>query len=213
MTIFILGTPEETAKALDDKALDKMIKALAQTLCNAQCELTVFYGGYAMDWKNKPPLGGKDINSEWSQWARECRANYLALVKYAKVCCEEWRHRFHCTCHVFADDDGMFKCGHKNFHKHHDAIQWCAENVPDLPLFQPGLSDELTVSWTPKELSMLPMPFPLVMPEKYKENIFDNGAQSNIVWATTQSYRNYYSAKLKEPIWTRREKPEWLGDL
>lgn len=222
MTIFILGTPEETAKALDDKALGKMVSACAQVLCNAQCELTLFDGGYSMDWKNKPPLGGKDINSEWSKWARECRANYLELVEYASACCVEYIYRTLEWPNVIAKE-----------HKHQAVITWCADNVPDLPLFQPGLSAELTVSWTLNELSKLPMPFPLVMPDKYK---FIQNSEPELI----ESYRAYYKAKLRKRLekcsstfgtpneisggckeknnqveikWTRRQKSEWLGDL
>jgi hypothetical protein len=233
--IFILGTPEETAQALDDKTLGEMIAACAQTLCNAQCEITLFDGGYSLDWKNKPPLGGKDINNELSQWARECRANYLELVKYAIACCVEYYYRL-----------DSFDSHYSNlpkevaFHnKYKDVIAWCADNVPSLP---DGEKEFLSLMggamWREKVT-----PMPLVMPDKYQKLAHynpDNWNTSEHIDNVIYAYRNYYRAKVWKKLekcnsifespneisggckennneveikWTRRTKPQWLGDL
>lgn len=266
MTIFILGTPEETAKALDDNSLGKMISACAQTLSNIH---------YLVDKLNNKPwlfiesvaplLMPKHDHDLWSLWGKKCLANYNVLLEYAKASCKEWEYRF-------SDPRELRKApATRNVaeHKHHDVIEWCEQNKPDLPMFKPD-SEELTLTYTPEELVKQTTPFPLVMPEKYKiyfiryaAGAIENFALTDLKepWETIpadaqanvcESYRNLYRAKLaktgrklkckecdgkghvecgssagtwvspcdceegyikQSPKFTRREKPEWLGDL
>jgi hypothetical protein len=218
--IFILGTPEETAQALDDKALGEMIKAIAQALCNVHW--FVWNSGQNI------PLQANGMDSEWSQWSRECRANYLELVKYAIACCVEYYYRL-----------DSFDSHYSNlpkevaFHnKYKDVIAWCADNVPDLPT--EFVEDGVKFS----RKSWFTTPFPLVMPEKYIQAPYPDHGEGVIF-----SYKTYYKALLEkdkkrktakpcwkhdcciyakrgycimqnlEPTWTRRTKPSWLGDL
>lgn len=212
--------PEE----LDDKTLGEMISACAQTLCNAQCEITLFDGGYSLDWKNKPPLGGKDINNEWSQWARECRANYDQLVKMGLACCREYMWRFsdfEWEDVIIDKDDDFYEysiivsTNELKEHKLQSVIEFARDNAPSLPVEVKEYSDILK-----RECYMpMPTPMPLVMPDKYKVyklrefgagtvitqdylnkvfSEFNNSDFKDSYADVIESYRNYYKARLRK---------------
>lgn len=228
--IYILHSdPSECAKLLDDKALGKMISAIAQVLCNVHYMQLISSGLENIE-KNKvaPMLWSDYRKCKWSHWASECLANYNALLAYAQACCDEYKYRNW--------DDYTRAPRDQKKHKHHDVIRWCELNWPALPrsstyeLFDPECKLGETT------------PFPLVMPEKYKE-IAQNVIQEDFtsLGYIESSYRTYYKAKLREmarericcadkqtemccicaptgyitqaPTFTRREIPSWLGDL
>lgn len=85
--IYILDEEiKKCAQYLDDRALKRMIKDIAQTLCNAH-----YYG----EDKDKPPLefSNKKSIAEWVTWIEDSRANYLRLVELGLACCDESYHR------------------------------------------------------------------------------------------------------------------------
>ncbi len=141
MTIYILGTPEETAQALDDKSLDKMIKSIAHALCNI-CYWSARYGQYtpyerSSYYKDDVPLKpkGGDI-FKWSDWARECRANYLELVTLGLVCCTEYAIRFTPDKDISAYA-ALTKC---KSHKLYSVIEWAAHNCDAKEIYSSGLT-------------------------------------------------------------------------
>jgi len=189
MTIYILDNDhKKIAEYLDDKSLDKMIKNIAQVLCDVHLFKSFFHS--------------KEIKDKWSRWARECKANYLYLVELGFTLYSE----------------SVFRFGLKKINANRrDVIRWCYENVPDLPkrCFSCGDDSESHMCqkcWNDKR----PNSFPLVMPKKYIVDGFDPNdfdKEGNGQSLTIQSYRNYYRAnKLKQNIqkWTRRQKPDWL---
>lgn len=123
--IYILSNdPSECAKLLDDKSLGKMISACAMLFCNVH---SLFIH----------PFKAVDKDGQWTAWTKSCLANYNILLAYAKACCEEWLHRFnHCVCgndetvciyHTLHEEQVLCR------HEHHDVIEWCEQNKPDLP--------------------------------------------------------------------------------
>lgn len=211
MTTLILdNSPEEIAKALDDKSLDKMIKSIAQTLCCAHyeyhSEVEMFSFHIIKNGEDVPqtPLNiRKDIMLKllpWSQWARECVANYKWLNKLGQSLLMQWVYRHPDT--RIPVRDFILKYKNKNFqHKLQSVIYWLNDNVPELPDHPYGshLNNEVT-------------DFPLVIPEKFKI-VLDT---STVIphYDIIESYRNYYNHLLSkykaDPVWTRREKPEWI---
>lgn len=216
MTIYILGTPEETAQALDDKSLKKMIKSIACVLCNAW-HVTKSNSALSDSVKYEKieiPIRCteyKDFDdaTQWRYWARDCRANYFYFVELGLVCCEEWRKRY------------------DKLNRYQSIIEWTKDNVPNLPHHY---ADDLT----------LKSPFPYLMPKKYILQAINSVAPFRIaiqqdyeVSPAINAYRNYYTAKIKHykiiededdrgkfmrtiqvkalPVWTGREKPEWLA--
>jgi len=189
--IYILGTPQETAQALDDKSLDRMIKDIAQVLCNVHwLDHAIRYSPNLERFEkleNSVPLKEKSLNTcSWSQWAKDCEANYLYLVELGLELMVE---------HVYP------RClGPTN--KYMEAILWAKGNVPVL---------------TGDEYMTCPLYFPLVMPKKYYRCNCDEKGYFRCDWGseqinTIESYRNYYRSKLKgSEVWTRREKPDWLN--
>lgn len=227
MTIYILSQDHaETARWLDDRSLDKMIKDIAQVLCNVHWyifipDLDVISAGKIppnlFQVSNIPlRFGMTQSISRWSQWARGCRENYFWLVALACVCLQEYKYRKQPT--------GI--CGQAliyGIHEYQEAIIWVRHNVPYLTervkikqYIGAGYFGEIATDITP----------PVVMPRKYHAltpyskpedcGSSDGGLEIDVF----ESYRNYYQARLnrKEPfmqfkkkaVWTRREKPEWL---
>lgn len=91
MTIYILDNdPVKCAQSLDDKSLNKMIKDIAQVLCNVHRKIE--FDKHYM-YVTNIPLKPTDWDSKWSQWARECRANYLYLVDLLETCLGEYSFR------------------------------------------------------------------------------------------------------------------------
>lgn len=228
MTIYILDKdPKLCAQMLDDKSLDKMIKSIAQVLCNAHYidvdhRIKDFYknpsksGGHlygekgAITMENKfeesIPLS-ESKNCEWSEWAYKCKANYLWLVELGLNCIKEYNLRFSLNMHMLQQ---ARHCKHP--------IEWARDNVPDLP---PVVKYE-NGNQTRYILNRDHTPLPLVMPKKY----FKSYPYSLI--HIVESYRNWYQAKMKklsncecseckgmlalhDPQWTNQSRPEWLN--
>lgn len=204
---------------LDDKTLDKQIKAIAQVLCNVH---------HMKDTKDIPIQLHKTVKTnDVLNWLLECLANYLKLIDIGLACCDEWCYRnspdaefVHggTELHLHRIDSGGFKR-----HKLEHIIKWARDNVPDLPNnLQTKVAEKDGVSWLYNEQQTTP--FPLVMPDEYhiynmnsvykiKDECLDleSRKDNNLQVNTVESYRNYYQAKLpKDAQWTRREKPNWL---
>jgi hypothetical protein len=171
---------------------------------------------------------------EWINWVRTCLPNYNALLAYARACCDEWIFRFneqatylHGSIEAQQERVVIMQGLTVEKHKYHDVIEWCSENKPDLPrleVVRPG--EDINGNL-----------FPIVMPEKYivyskcdKKSHFDCASYDNHQPDIIESYRNYYRSKFRKRCpkcnglgndchvdvvrkYTRREKPEWLGDL
>ena len=186
---------------IDDKTLKKQIKAIAQVLCNVhhlenECSKKID--------DNIPLSRSKNYKNilKWSQWARECVANYNKLVEMGLASCAEndYRHKL------------KLKIEYKP-HKMFSVILWARDNVPNLIILD---------KWGTVTLNGRPTPFPLVTPKKFRFRCPCGNCD-------IRSYRNYYRHKLQQKIkklypnlkekvyprlagieWTRREKPEWL---
>lgn len=247
--------PEE----LDDKALGKMISAIAQTLCSVHWHIVINAPQHASDeeliaWgRQRETLAGfftqlKIANAsipyspdEWTSWARSCRANYTRLLEYGMACCREYIYR-NSGIENFSGLKPIIANVPYKKHKHHDVIAWLGDNVPDL-------NDWGTFAENGERISLQePALFPLVMPDKFKrltsynpDNWHPPEHIDNIIYA----YRNYYAHLLQKaarkkckncagipcvadhyckdcgcdgyitqaPVWSRREKPSFLGDL
>ncbi len=178
MTIYILDhEPKKTAEYLDDKSLDKIIKDIAQILCNVHYETSL-----TVDFENAPTFP-KDFakNSKWSQWARGCKANYFYLVQLGYAIGKELIHR---------------DLAKKNNYANRMLIDWAANNVPDLPLI--GIYESNTQKHY--MLNGLHAPFPLVMPKKYQIGLIYKDNE-----VTIKSYRAYYKVKLNQKMnWYKR---------
>jgi hypothetical protein len=210
-----------SAQYLDDLSLYRIIEDIAQVLCNvhAWCEFHKTEGKALKD--KKIPLMPKDADNKWSQWTRECRANYNWMVEYGLESSNEFTWRKHSS-----------QMLEPEFHKSHSVIQWARDNIPDLPINH-KYEDQCT--FEDNEPTLLP----LVMPKRY-HNFRSKYCSGSLIIDT---YRNYYHKKLKnkkckencengkitkEGIfgyftckvcnghgymrqkWTRRQKPEWL---
>lgn len=196
MTIYILGTPRETARSLDDESLNRMIKEIAQVLSNVHDY--VLSPNY---WTSADgALSPKNINSKWSCWARECVANYNYLVELGSRCCLEHINR------TYKYGDEKIKT-----HKMQSIIEWVQDNVPNLPT-QFFIRDELGGDRIQGGLlGNEHTSIPLVMPKKYINYETIEIIEDNIFVNAINSYRNYYKSKLKpDATWTRREKPAWI---
>lgn len=199
MTIYILHEdPKLCAEILDDKSLGKMIKDIAQALCNVHHlesdyinDIDYFDDNipleYSLHATKKRPL------TDWSDWPRKCKANYLRLVALGSACAKELIHRF---------ENIKVPC-----QKYRRVITWALDNIPDLPLaVKYGNGNE-----TRYVLNGDCTPVPLVMPKKY---ICGDGSRFNT--SIEQSYRNWYQSKLRQKpgcftTWTNRTQPEWLN--
>jgi hypothetical protein len=234
MTICILGTPEETAQALTDKWIEKMIKDIAQVLCNAHHLQSDYINDpdyfddniplpYSLHAIKKMPL------TDWTDWTRECVANYEYLAKLGYFCDYEYFFRF----------DKLSK-----FNK---IIHWARDNVPDSLYGNINVdcrycdNYDLGIFGNACDTHALGIlsPFPLLMPSKYykyKEVIVIKPKEGEQITITNEmikeairntdlkellkidhikSYRNYYQATLIKtkipPAWTRRQQPYWLN--
>jgi hypothetical protein len=232
MTIYPLRPGE-----LDDKTLDKQIKAIAQVLCNVHYlrmrmnnETYLFIEAY------KILMLPKRHHDLFSLWAKECLANYNELANTGLACCNEyvWRFSdFEWEDRIKKDQEGNYLYEYSQIvgtnelkeHELQPVIKWAMNNVPDLPRriavlglwkAMPDLKDGEVVPFEEPETTEEPTPFPVVMPKKYFSGMFDY-KDEEIKHDVIQSYRNYYRAKLKKlknaPTWTGRQMPEWLEDL
>lgn len=227
MTIFILSeNHQETAQFLDDKSLDKMIRDIAQVLCNVHWldennDVDTYNYPNGIKWPVEW-ASSADCRCRWTQWARRCKANYLYLVELGLCCCNEQFYR-----------------GNRKFHKFSRAISWARDNVPSLKsctnkekLCTPECR-ESSCLWDREHTSV-----PLIMPIKYmklwyRDSFYheDDDIKEN---ALINSYRAYYQAKIeqrynKRPClgtphifatvcihciwdswWTNRQKPEFI---
>jgi hypothetical protein len=239
MIIWNFGMPEETAQALADNDLEKQIKAIAQTLCNVHFILP---DKIDFDRKSHEELVPLKINAEnykkyfkWTQWASECRANYLKLVDMGLACCEEYTFRLS---DGYQKDGEWFCNGKVRYHKLDNVMRWCKKNVPDLPhcLKHPHGSDCFLQECTEYIGFLEPTPFPLLMPLEYRIFSIEHALEINCEF-TAESYRKYYRSKLMQKLekcnsifeseneisggckennnlveikWTRRNKPSWV---
>lgn len=219
--------PTKNAQCLDDIALDKQIRAIAQTLCNAHYKF--HFNSKKPRMEIVPPLK-PIIEQEYSGWAITCRSNYLQLVDMGLKYCEE----FHYRSLPYPD-----KSWEKKWPELAIVICWARDNVPQLP--DNYKKDTVTVEINGVKQRVLSptlkqeqTPFPLVMPEEYivyKPRMYPSKNAHTEVHIIG-SYRNYYRAKLQKieengcpcqrclciddskckiPTFTRRKKPEWLN--
>lgn len=217
MTIYILDNDHKlNAQYLDDKSLNKMIKDIAQVLCNVHWKhqrATYRYQKYNI------PLNVKENKTwnVWTGWTIQARANYLWLEDLGEQCLKESFYR-----HAKTQADGTrFIAPHKLEH----IIRWARDNIPDLPRASEGYRRHNNENFI--------TPLPLVMHKKYREyaetyDPTDNTREDLIIPA----YRNYYQVKLTQtqcfkhdaciytkqnkclqtqPSWTNRQKPDWLN--
>lgn len=225
MTIFILSNdPRETSTYLDDITLDKVIRNVAQVLCDVHhydrepytphcakvCGDCVHSECILRRFVPMPYKETKDL-FKWVIWAIECKANYLYLVELLDSCLSEHNFRFN------KDEDNVFK-KHIFFKKFNKLFLWTRDNIPDLPEGDIVLDSSISTLSRPKSLA-------LIMPKKYQRLLPDQNP--------IEFYRNFYQAKLKQfhnfclvgctdrvknmPFqkcprikWTNRKKPEWV---
>lgn len=210
MTIYILDNdPKKIAEYLDDKSLDKMIKDIAQVLCNVHCsfiaENNKEYKPDIMqlidvfklkDYFIKNPL---KLYDKWTQWARECVANYKYLVNLGYALCDEWQLR--CT----------YKYGESKHHKLRQVLAWALLFEPILPA-----GEMLCTADMPSSNSIdIMTPFPLVMPKSYiKEAEVANPEKWGHIDNCMYAYRVYYQANLKKTLLKelQKEKKKWTGE-
>ncbi len=223
--IYILDNdPKLCAEMLYDKSLEKMIKDVAQVLCNVH-HITFSAGDRSIT--NTDHLEGRTILCKeklfaWVKWGCQCKANYLYLVELGLICIEEYRSRFD-TYSPYYNDKRKVKFNNK----YYDIFIWARDNVPDL--YQEHTSSCIEFNAYPCDGGCMQgtdlRPFPLVMPKKYI-TVEHKGS------IAIESYRNYYRAKLQfkqtginlceysndcdkcleayNIQWTNRSKPEWL---
>ncbi len=187
--IYILDQdPRKTAEYLDDKSLDKMIKDIAQALCNVSISLRIDKAlsrdNYAL---SDTPLDyslDKKILA-WKEWARECEANYLYLVELGMQCGHEINSR-----------------GPQNNKKTYNALKgivWARDNVPDLPIKCPSYNKGMTE-------------FPAAKPKYLRADTirtYRNYYKSKLYKEEKNSI--YITNKGLHAVWTERNKPEWLS--
>jgi hypothetical protein len=206
MTIYILG--DKTHEELDDESLGEMISACAQALVNVHW--FYFYTYAVCTTPENPPLKATE-QDKWSRWARECLANYNALLAHAQACCEEYEDRFRCfRCSGAGVELNLGEWGDcpacnggcSKPHKRQQVIEWCEQNKPDLCKWR-------TDTMFPESAQ----PWPLVMPEEYFVYTNDLIKSKSYVKPecnpyksfehelnVIESYRNYYRAKITERI-------------
>lgn len=176
MTIYILDQdPKLCAEMLDNVSLNKMVKMIAQVLCNVHCVL----------YPENNPLLKPVKDCDWLRWARKCKANYLWLIELELKLIDEKDYR--------AKGNFRFKSQYKSY----NGIFFARDNIPDLP--RAGKHEN--GSQTRYILNGDCTPLLLVMPKKYicwMDQISDEGygysPNPNII----ESYRNWYQAKLKQ---------------
>jgi hypothetical protein len=154
MNIFVLDlNPTKCAEYHVNTHVSKMCVEYSQLLCGVHWIL----GGeapYKLTHRNHPS----------AIWVRECEENYIWLCELGLELCEEFTHRY----------------GKR--HKSQNVIEWCLNNVPNLPK-KGGLTS-----------------FALAMPNECK------------IGDAVESYRTYYmTEKRKLAIWKNRETPQWFN--
>jgi hypothetical protein len=198
--------PATCAKMLDDNSLGKMISTCAQTLCNIHFLVRHYLQGQA-SWafgrmEGDAPLPPKHDHDEWSLWGKNCLANYNELLKYVLACCDEWIFRNNPDATYLQgsiEDPRQEKIVIMQGltikkHKHHDVIEWCSQNLPDLPKINCEQCMFL------RQVCNCEPSMPLVMDEKYKHNNLEtvldaiDGSDLN----TIAAYRNYYCSRVQE---------------
>lgn len=143
-------------KELDDKALDKQIKAIAHVLCNVHFKIAFnkkspdgldtldFLSSLVKDipLKQKIESQKNDLRYDfpYSNWASECRGNYLKLVDMGWKASDEYSKRFSCeNCYFkhapcFVMYDIRSGRGHQTIdfkiHKMLKVIEWTRRNRP-----------------------------------------------------------------------------------
>jgi hypothetical protein len=223
---------------LDDKTLDKNIRAIAKTLCNVHYELLfnkrdgdlkLLREEDRQKWINIPLGWSTSKTVEYTKWASECRANYLKLVEMALALRDEHCYRHIRYAGIYGDE------------KYFEAIIWASTNTPDLPRYF-GLSTDPTEDpGVPRSFDGKTTPFPLAIPNNYYSEPLKMASdllnEEGLQWQTIVSYRNYYRAKIKAqihkldnsigcgcpecdknfwdkyPKWTRRDKPSYLNEV
>lgn len=223
MIYYLHEDSAESAKMLDDKSLDKQIKAIAQVLCNVHWRFVNLNSAKEVEVAtNKIPIKASNnyFNDVYSRWASECIANYKMLVDIGLACCEEYDYR-----HMDLRQKHDYLPG---LHKMLKVMVWARDNVPELPWGCRFLNDGESISFP---LVIPKTYFPKFIPIKY---VYDEDKTEYIKYC----YRNYYRAKIeqasnkvysviddsvtckccdnrigitKKPKWTRRKKPEWLN--
>jgi hypothetical protein len=155
MNIFVLDLdPIKASVYHNDKHVVKMILETAQLLCGVHhmTEEVTEEVPYKLSHKNHP----------CSIWARECLENYIWLCDLGMALCREYTHRYN------------------KRHKSQAVIEWCYDNLPNLP-----------------ELGDI-TPFALAMPDECKTD------------DPVESYRRYYMMhKQSIANWKMREIPKW----
>lgn len=107
MNIFATSaSPIESARALDDKRVIKMILESTQLLCNA-----LRFHGYERDWMYKKT----HMNHPSSVWARTGRRNYIWLCSHALVL------------------SAIYQETYLKVHKSHRIILFCDNNADKIP--------------------------------------------------------------------------------
>lgn len=243
MIYILSNDAQECAKLLDDKSLDAMISDIAQVLCNVHSLSTLGRSTMDMKIEERKrmfecPLAPKFktefdgdkykvIFSDWDKWCMQCLANYNVLLAYARACCTEYRLRF------INETDPTKRMFPK--HKHHDVIAWCGENKPMLPREYEKSGHGYT-----ELAAAMPLVMPekyIVYSVGYgvagdmKKNIIESyrayykaklkkmarkecpvcyGSVEVGVWCEYCDNKGYIT---QAPTFTRREIPEWLGDL
>jgi hypothetical protein len=204
---------------LDDTTLSKQIKAIAQVLCNVHIMLHRQRVELFKNDKSQPSpinfdlppekmLHGKPIDDEYTLWASTCRANYLALVDMGLPIIQECIYRW---------NEPMPESVN---YKYPEAIWWARDNVPELPI-KHVFNCKCEGQWICDECQYSEhTPFPLCVPAKriirkeceHSKGNADLSLNMHMFDIDiTESYRNYYRAKLpKDAKWTRRDKPEYL---
>lgn len=111
------------------------------------------------------PYKRTHYNHPCAVWTRHSIENFKWLVNFGLTLAREKEYRFNKP------------------HKSQQVIQWCSDNLPDLPV--------------------IPMsPFPLAMPDEYK--------QEDVVLAYQQYY---FKEKAHLFKWTKREVPGFINNL
>jgi len=154
MNIFVLDQdPIKASVYHNDKHVVKMILESAQLLCGVH---------HVTESNLDIPYRLSHKNHPCSIWARECLENYIWLCDLGMALCREYSHRYNKT------------------HKSQAVIEWCYDNLPDLP-----------------ELGDI-TPFALAMPDECKTD------------DPVESYRKYYMMhKQNIANWKMREIPKW----
>lgn len=195
--------PQLIAQALDDRSLSRMIKKIAQALCQVHFQWIDYHAhtiGDANHLAANIPIQDKVIfdgrRNAWADFGYKFSANYRYLCDLGMECCKEWSYRNYKT--EYDDKEEIMVCNWPYPgppHKHQHIIEWCSQNQPDLSL-------EI-----PKE-----NPYALATTISFYREKYQHKLNKGLRRAIT--YRDVYGKKvISKPIipkWSRREKPSWL---